>query len=43
MDYFKKTLKADFEDLLGRFQAKASVRFEDFSAIWREMKFSAIF
>ncbi|XP_027024073.1 snRNA-activating protein complex subunit 1b [Tachysurus fulvidraco] len=43
MDYFTKTLKADCQDLLGRFQTRASVRFEDFSAIWREMNFSTIF
>ncbi|KAK3573668.1 hypothetical protein QTP86_030114 [Hemibagrus guttatus] len=43
MDYFKQTLKRDCEDLLGRFQATSSVRFEEFSAIWRELKFSAIF
>ncbi|XP_047010394.1 snRNA-activating protein complex subunit 1b [Ictalurus punctatus] len=43
MDYFKQTLKTDCEDLLARFQATASVRFEEFSAIWREMKFSSIF
>ncbi|MCI4376835.1 hypothetical protein PGIGA_G00193140 [Pangasianodon gigas] len=43
MDYFKQTLKTDCEDLLGRFQATASVRFEEFSAIWREMKFSSVF
>ncbi|KAF4089899.1 hypothetical protein AMELA_G00043500 [Ameiurus melas] len=43
MDYFKQTLKTDCEDLLARFQTTASVRFEEFSAIWREMKFSSIF
>ncbi|XP_060780564.1 snRNA-activating protein complex subunit 1b [Neoarius graeffei] len=43
MDYFKQHLKTDCEDLLGRFQATTSVRFEEFSAIWREMKFSTIF
>ncbi|KAM9477741.1 snRNA-activating protein complex subunit 1b [Clarias gariepinus] len=43
MDHFKKTLKTDCEDLLGRFQATSSVRFEEFSAIWRRMKFSSIF
>ncbi|KAI5108428.1 snRNA-activating protein complex subunit 1, partial [Silurus meridionalis] len=43
MDYFRQTLKTDCEDLLGRFQATASVRFEEFSAIWREKKFSNIF
>ncbi|XP_029454011.1 snRNA-activating protein complex subunit 1 [Rhinatrema bivittatum] len=36
-------LKTDCETLLGRFQESASVRFEEFSAIWKEMKFSTIF
>ncbi|MCJ8731008.1 hypothetical protein PDJAM_G00191080 [Pangasius djambal] len=43
MEHFKQTLKTDCEDLLERFQATASVRFEEFSAIWREMKFSSVF
>ncbi|XP_076841912.1 snRNA-activating protein complex subunit 1b isoform X2 [Brachyhypopomus gauderio] len=43
MDYFRRALNADFDHILGRFQATASVRFEVFSAIWREMKFSSIF
>lgn len=36
-------LKTDFERLLLRFQQTESVRYEEFSAIWREMKFSTIF
>ncbi|XP_053545080.1 snRNA-activating protein complex subunit 1 [Bombina bombina] len=36
-------LKVDIETLLGRFQEVDSVRFEDFSEIWRDMKFSTIF
>ncbi|KAM4664344.1 snRNA-activating protein complex subunit 1 [Discoglossus pictus] len=36
-------LKVDIETLLGRFQETDSVRFEEFSAIWRDMKFSTIF
>ncbi|XP_058843968.1 snRNA-activating protein complex subunit 1-like isoform X1 [Acipenser ruthenus] len=40
---YTDTLKADCEDLLTRFQVTDSVRYEDFSALWREMKFSTIF
>ncbi|XP_078262890.1 snRNA-activating protein complex subunit 1b [Rhinoraja longicauda] len=36
-------LKTDFERLLLRFQQTESVRYEEFSAIWRDMKFSTIF
>ncbi|XP_072424453.1 snRNA-activating protein complex subunit 1-like [Chiloscyllium punctatum] len=36
-------LKNDFERLLLRFQQTESVRYEEFSAIWRDMKFSTIF
>ncbi|XP_030070719.1 snRNA-activating protein complex subunit 1 [Microcaecilia unicolor] len=36
-------LKTDCETLLHRFQESGSVRFEEFSAIWKEMKFSTIF
>uniref|UniRef100_A0A4W4FHD1 Small nuclear RNA activating complex, polypeptide 1b n=1 Tax=Electrophorus electricus TaxID=8005 RepID=A0A4W4FHD1_ELEEL len=43
MEYFKRTLNTDCENILGRFQATASVRFEVFSAIWREINFSSIF
>ncbi|XP_058242267.1 snRNA-activating protein complex subunit 1b [Hemibagrus wyckioides] len=43
MDHFNQTLKQDCEDLLSRFQTTGSVRFEEFSALWREMKFSTIF
>ncbi|KFO22944.1 snRNA-activating protein complex subunit 1 [Fukomys damarensis] len=36
-------LKADCEKLLGRFQEMDSVRFEDFTDLWRKMKFGTIF
>ncbi|XP_037359370.1 snRNA-activating protein complex subunit 1 [Talpa occidentalis] len=36
-------LQADCEALLSRFQETDSVRFEDFSELWRSMKFGAIF
>ncbi|XP_037551122.1 snRNA-activating protein complex subunit 1b [Nematolebias whitei] len=39
----QKNVKSDFEELLGRFQATQSVRFEVFVNIWREMKFAQIF
>lgn len=36
-------LQTDCEALLSRFQEKDSVRFEDFTELWRSMKFGAIF
>uniref|UniRef100_V9KZQ7 snRNA-activating protein complex subunit 1-like protein n=1 Tax=Callorhinchus milii TaxID=7868 RepID=V9KZQ7_CALMI len=36
-------LRTDLEELLSRFQRTETVRYEEFSAIWRDMKFSAIF
>ncbi|XP_012869621.1 PREDICTED: snRNA-activating protein complex subunit 1 [Dipodomys ordii] len=36
-------LQADCEALLSRFQELDSVRFEDFSQLWRSMKFGTIF
>ncbi|KAM7155963.1 snRNA-activating protein complex subunit 1 isoform 2-T3 [Molossus nigricans] len=36
-------LQADCEALLSRFQEMDSVRFEDFTELWRNMKFGAIF
>lgn len=36
-------LQADYEELLSRFQDTDSVRFEDFSELWRSMKFGTIF
>lgn len=39
----EKKVKLDCEELLRRFQKSDSVRFETFSRIWREMKFSEIF
>lgn len=43
MDSFVKQVKSDCEELLDRFQQTDSVRFEVFSQIWKEMKFSQIF
>ncbi|XP_074548287.1 snRNA-activating protein complex subunit 1b [Halichoeres trimaculatus] len=43
MDKSRKRVKADCEELLNRFKQTQSVRFEVFSSIWREMKFSEIF
>ncbi|XP_047466752.1 snRNA-activating protein complex subunit 1b [Mugil cephalus] len=43
MDFCRKQVKTDCEELLSRFQKTDSVRFEVFSKIWREMKFSEIF
>ncbi|XP_070776955.1 snRNA-activating protein complex subunit 1b [Enoplosus armatus] len=43
MDFCRKQVKSDCEELLSRFQRTESVRFEVFSKIWREMKFSQIF
>ncbi|XP_071776336.2 snRNA-activating protein complex subunit 1-like [Centroberyx gerrardi] len=42
-DFFWKALTEDVEELLGRFQQADSVRYEEFSAIWREMGFSGVF
>ncbi|XP_034530978.1 snRNA-activating protein complex subunit 1b [Notolabrus celidotus] len=42
MDKSRKLVKADCEELLNRLQITESVRFEVFSKIWREMKFSEI-
>lgn len=36
-------MKSDCEELLSRFQTTESVRFQQFSDIWREMKFEQIF
>lgn len=43
MDFCRAEVKSDCEELLTRFQKTDSVRFEIFSKIWREMKFSEIF
>lgn len=43
MDKSRNLVKADCEELLSRFKQTESVRFEVFSRIWREMKFSEIF
>lgn len=42
-DFFHSPLTEDVEELLARFQQTDSVRYEEFSAIWREMKFSHVF
>lgn len=36
-------LQTDCEALLSRFQKMDSVRFEDFTELWRKMKFGTIF
>uniref|UniRef100_A0A8C2ZEY9 snRNA-activating protein complex subunit 1 n=1 Tax=Cyclopterus lumpus TaxID=8103 RepID=A0A8C2ZEY9_CYCLU len=41
--FFFGPLTEDVEELLARFQQTDSVRFEDFSAVWREMGFSDVF
>uniref|UniRef100_A0A3B4EWH4 Small nuclear RNA activating complex, polypeptide 1b n=1 Tax=Pundamilia nyererei TaxID=303518 RepID=A0A3B4EWH4_9CICH len=43
VDFFYGPLTEDVEELLGRFQQIDSVRYEDFSALWREMGFSDLF
>ncbi|XP_029282721.1 snRNA-activating protein complex subunit 1b isoform X2 [Cottoperca gobio] len=43
MDFYRKQVRSDCVELLSRFQKTDSVRFEVFSNIWREMKFSHIF
>ncbi|XP_061747938.1 snRNA-activating protein complex subunit 1-like [Nerophis ophidion] len=42
-DTFYEPLTEDVEDLLGRFQQKDSIRFDVFSALWRDMRFSDLF
>lgn len=42
-DIYWRPLTEDVEDLLGRFQQADSVRYEDFSAVWRDMAFSDVF
>ncbi|GLD70522.1 snRNA-activating protein complex subunit 1-like protein [Lates japonicus] len=42
-DFFFHPLTEDVEELLARFQHTDSVRYEVFSAIWREMSFSDVF
>ncbi|KAK7148257.1 hypothetical protein R3I93_012555 [Phoxinus phoxinus] len=43
MDNFRGPVKADCEELLARFQATESVRYEQFLEVWRDMNFSSIF
>ncbi|XP_068596107.1 snRNA-activating protein complex subunit 1-like [Brachionichthys hirsutus] len=42
-DFFYAPLTGDVEELLARFQLRDSVRYADFSAVWREMAFSDVF
>ncbi|XP_026213551.1 snRNA-activating protein complex subunit 1-like [Anabas testudineus] len=42
-DFFFGPLTQDVEELLARFQHNDSVRYELFSSIWREMRFSDVF
>uniref|UniRef100_H3D6B5 Small nuclear RNA activating complex, polypeptide 1b n=1 Tax=Tetraodon nigroviridis TaxID=99883 RepID=H3D6B5_TETNG len=42
-DFFDETLTRDVEELLSRFQEADSVRYADFSPIWREMSFADVF
>lgn len=42
-DFFDETLTRDVEELLSRFQEADSVRYVDFSLIWREMSFADVF
>ncbi|KAM7000519.1 snRNA-activating protein complex subunit 1-like [Tautogolabrus adspersus] len=42
-EFFYTPLTEDVEELLARFQQTDSVRYQDFSAIWREMSFSDVF
>ncbi|XP_053179668.1 snRNA-activating protein complex subunit 1-like [Scomber japonicus] len=42
-DFFFQPLTEDVEELLARFQQADTVRYEEFSAIWRQMGFSDVF
>ncbi|KAK7922038.1 hypothetical protein WMY93_008940 [Mugilogobius chulae] len=42
-EYYDPVFTEDVEDLLARFQQTDTVRYETFSAIWREMRFSDVF
>lgn len=42
-DFFDETLTRDVEELLSRFQGADSVRYSDFSLLWREMRFADVF
>ncbi|KAF7648604.1 hypothetical protein LDENG_00154190 [Lucifuga dentata] len=43
MDFCRKQVKSDCEELLTRFQKTESVRFDVFIKVWREMNFAQIF
>lgn len=42
-EYYWAPFKGDCEELLGRFQQTETVRYVEFSALWREMDFSSVF
>ncbi|XP_061582472.1 snRNA-activating protein complex subunit 1-like [Cololabis saira] len=42
-ELFQEPLTEDVELLLARFQRMDSIRYEDFSALWRDMRFSDLF
>ncbi|KAM7418147.1 hypothetical protein PAMA_017678 [Pampus argenteus] len=42
-DFFDQSLTEDVEELLARFQQSDSVRYTEFSTIWRQMCFSDVF
>ncbi|KAM7389371.1 hypothetical protein PAMP_023355 [Pampus punctatissimus] len=42
-DFFDESLTEDVEELLARFQQSDSVRYIEFSAIWRQMGFTDVF
>ncbi|KAL7876906.1 hypothetical protein SRHO_G00035490 [Serrasalmus rhombeus] len=43
MEHYRRAVRTDCERILGTFQATDSVRYEEFSTIWRQMNFSSIF
>ncbi|XP_066535978.1 snRNA-activating protein complex subunit 1b [Hoplias malabaricus] len=43
MENYRRSVEQDCEQILSRFQSTDSVRYEEFSAIWRHMNFSSIF
>ncbi|KAL6488027.1 hypothetical protein MHYP_G00046530 [Metynnis hypsauchen] len=43
MEHYRRAVQTDCERILGTFQATDSVRYEEFSSIWRQMNFSSMF
>lgn len=43
LEFFDDTLTRDVEELLSRFQETGSVRYADFSLLWRQMGFADLF